>query len=84
MSSKENIILLLKELEQEIIALEEEIVKKTENEANETIAEFTYIIKKETRKAETEMVIIQNKLAGHYDDHKPDVQLPSLKLAHLT
>ena len=84
MSSKENIILLLKELEQEIIALEEEIVKKTENEVNETIAEFTYTIKKETRKAETDIVIIQNKLAGLYDDYKPDVQISSLKLAHLT
>lgn len=84
MSSKENIITLLKELEQEIIALEEEIIRKTDNEVNDTIAEFTYTIKTEARKIDMDMADIQIKMNNFIDDYKHDTQLSILKLAHLT
>ena len=83
MSSKETIILLLKELEQDIIALEEEIIKKTENEVNDTIAEFAYTIKKESRKMDMDMAVIQTKMNGIFSGNQ-DSQIAAYKLAHLT
>ena len=84
MSSKENIITLLKELEQEILALEEEIIKKTDSEVNDTIAEFTYIIKNKARSIDMDMTDIQTKMDSFNVDYKQDPQIPALKLAHLT
>ena len=84
MSSKENIILLLKELEQEINALEDEIVKKTESEVNETIADFTYQIKKQSRQIDRDIIGMETKLSGLTSDYNQDRPLPSYRLVHLT
>lgn len=84
MNSKENIITLLKELEQEILALEEEMNKQTDNEAKETIAEYTYAIKKGSRKMEMDMAAIQYKVNDHNGDYKKDVPFHGFSLVHLT
>ncbi len=84
MNSKENIITLLKELEQEILALEEEMNKQTDNEAKETIAEYTYAIKKESRKFEMDMAAIQYKANDHIGDYKKDTPFQGFSLVHLT
>lgn len=84
MSSKENIILLLKELEQEINALEEEIIKNTENEVNETIADFTYTIKKQSRQINSDIAGIQIKMKSITGEYKQDTPISSYRLAHLT
>ena len=84
MSSKESIILLLKELEQEINALEEEIVKKTETEVNETIADFTYTIKKQSRQINSDIIGIQTKMNDMISDYKEELPISAYRLVHLT
>lgn len=73
MKTKESIISILKELEQDLAILEEQLSKKTNEEINETAKEFSYQINKEKRELETDMARIENrweaerikKQAGH-------------------
>lgn len=84
MNSKENIITLLKELEQEILALEEEMIKKTETEVKDTIAEYTYTIKNGSRKMEMDMAAIHSKVNDKMGDYLKDVSFYKMSLVHIT
>lgn len=65
MSSKEKLVSILKELEEEVAALEEEMIRKTQKEYEETLSEFHLFIKNRSREMEAKMDVMENKMNQH-------------------
>lgn len=65
MSSKEKLVSILKELEDEIAALEEKMVSKTQKEYDETLSNFHLFIKNRSREMEAKMDVVESKMDQH-------------------
>ena len=65
MSSKEKLVSVLKELEEEIAALEEKMISKTEKKYEETLSEFHLFIKNRSRELEARMDVVDTKIDQH-------------------
>ena len=65
MSSKEKLVSILKELEEEITALEEEMISKTQKEYEDTLSDFHLFIKNRSREMEASMDVVENKMNQH-------------------
>ena len=65
MSSKEKLVSILKELEEEITALEEEMISKTQKEYEDTLSDFHLFIKNRSREMEASIDVVENKMNQH-------------------
>ncbi|WP_455661396.1 hypothetical protein [Pradoshia sp.] len=89
MSSKEKLVSILKELEEEIAALEEKMIRKTQKEYDETLSEFHLFIKNRSREMEARMDVVENKMNQHLkyrskDDEKEALSpAASIKVAYV-
>lgn len=90
MSSKEKLVSILKELEEEVAALEEEMIRKTQKEYEETLSEFHLFIKNRSREMEAKMDVMENKMNQHLkyrgkDDGKGNISPPGgIKVAYVS
>ncbi len=89
MSSKEKLVSILKELEEEITALEEKMIRKTQKEYDETLSEFHLFIKNRSREIEARMDVVENKMNQHLkyrskdDEMEPLSPAASIKVAYV-